>query len=525
MLRRDNAVSQPAGSAVVYDRWLPLGLGLVWLGIVAFGLANHELARDEAGPWLLALHSGSLLELLRHIKYEGHASLWYACLFLVSRATASPLAMQVLHAAIAAATVWVVVRYAPFTRLQRVLFAFGYFPLYEYAVVSRDYGLGMLLLFGSCAVLGARRNRFPAAVVLLALIPQTNAFAAIVGLALGLALIADRWLPDGPVLTRDVSRQAFVWGVVAVVVGLGLAALQMAPPADAGIAVGWSPNLSLAMLAKRWRSIAQALFPIPQLERHWWVEPYFWNLWNTRGLQGVVGLALAAILGWTLLGLARRPRGLILLVAAVGGLVAFTYLKFAGEVRHHGHFFLALVMALWIGKIEDARLNRATGSWIGRAWRSVQGPLFTAVLSVHVIAALLAISLDYRYVFSNGKRTAAYLVEHRLGGAPFVADHDYAAQPVLAFMGGKQAYFPRGDRIGSFVIWDSARLSPVTDSTCLDRARRLAAGTGGPAILLLDHPLAVNAGDSAGARELARFVGSTVKDEDFYLYSVAGSPP
>jgi len=525
MHRPDHPTSPATPSVAGHGRWLPLGLSLVWLGLVAFALANHELARDEAEPWLLALHSGSLAELFRHVKYEGHAGLWYACLYLVTRATASPLGMQVLHAAIAAATIGVVVRYAPFTPLQHALFAFGYFPLYEYAVVSRDYGLGMLLLFGSCALLGSRENRFPAAVVLLALVPNTNAFAAIVGLALGLALLADRWLPNGPVLVKGVSRWAFAWGVIVVVFGLGLAALQMAPPADPGIAVGWSPNLSLAMLAKRWRAIAQALFPIPPLDRHWWVEPYFWNLWNVPSLRVLVGLALAAILGWTVLGLARLPRTLIFLIAAVGGLVGFMYFKFAGEVRHHGHFFVALVMALWIGKIEDARLNRTTAGWVGRAWRSIQGPLLTAVLTVQVVGALLAIALDRRYVFSNGKRTAAYLVDHGLDAAPLVAEHDYTVQPILAFLGRKEAYFPRGDRMGSFAIWDQARLKPVTDSTCLERARRLAASAGRAAVLLLDHPLAVNSGDSVGTRELARFVGSTVKDEDFYLYSVSAGTP
>lgn len=506
------------------ERWLPLGLALAWLGIVVFALASHELARDEAEPWLLALHSGSLPELFRHVKYEGHASLWYMGLFVVSRVTSSPVAMQILHLGMAAAVVWTVARYAPFTPLQKALFAFGYFPLYEYAVVSRDYSLGVLFLFGACAALGARPGRFPVVVVLMALVPHTNAFALILGLALGLALLVDRWLPGGPVLVEDVSRAQFAWGFLVVAISVGLAAIQLAPPPDPGIAVGLSPHLEPRFLAKRVRSVIPALLPIPQIQTQWWAKPFLWNLWDSPPFRFPATAAVCAFLAWVGLGLARRARALVFLVAAIGGTVLFMYLKFAGETRHVGHFFIALVIALWLGRIESARRGGVESGWIGRAWASAHGPVFTAILGVQVLGGLLAVFLEHRYEFSNGKRAAAYLVEHDLDRSPLVAETDYAAQSVLAFLGRKEAYFPRGDRLGSFVIWDLKRGPPVTDSTCLERAQRLAAEGGGSVVLLLSHPLAAPASESPGTRKLAQFVGSTVGDEDFYLYSVAPGP-
>lgn len=502
------------------ERWLPVGVVVAWLAVAGFAMVNHELWRDEAEPWLLALHSASLPELFRHVKYEGHSTLWYVALFLLSRATASPIAMQVLHLGIGGAVVWTVARYAPFARLQRALFALGYFPVYEYAVVSRDYGLGVLLLLATCAALGPRAIRFPTVVALFALVPHTNVFAAILGLALGFTVLADRWLPGGPVLTKGVSRVQFACGLVAVTISVALAAVQLKPPADSAIVVGWQPNLSLGMLAKRVRAVTQPLYPIPQLDREWWDKPFLWNLWDLNPYRWPLAGAAYAMLGWVALGLARRARALIFLAASVSGLIAFAYLKFAGELRHLGHFFVALVMALWLGKIEDARREGVSDGWIERAWASTKGSLFTALLGVHVLGGVLAVLLERRYIFSNGKATAAYLVEHRLDRAPFVAEHDYTAQSVLVYLPRKQAYFPRGDRTSAFVIWNKARLAPVTDSACLDHARRLAADGGGPAILLLDHPLAVDARDSIGTRELARFVGSAVGDEDFYVYSV-----
>ncbi len=241
-----NATAE-GGASVDPDRqrWLSLGVALAFLALAAFAMSSHELWRDEAESWLIARDSSSLPELFRHVRYEGHPGLWFAFLFVLSRVTTSPVAMQLLHLGIATAVVWTFARYAPFSPLQRVLFAFGYFPLYEYGVVSRDYGLGVLFLFGACAVISAKPRRFSALVLLLALVPQANIFAAILGFALGLVVLLDPWLPDGPVFAENVSRRQYAWGLAAVAVSFGLATVQMMQPADSGVVMGWHTHLEL----------------------------------------------------------------------------------------------------------------------------------------------------------------------------------------------------------------------------------------------------------------------------------------
>ena len=495
---------------------------LAFLAVAGFGAANHELWRDEAQPWLVALHSNSLLELFQRVKFEGHPGLWYTCLYLLSRVTASPLAMQALHVAIAGAAVWVVARYAPFTSLQRVLFAFGYFPLYEYAVLSRDYGLGMLLLLACCAALGARTTRFPVLLALIALIPHTNVFAAIVGLALGITLLADRWLPGGPVLGARVTGRQLAAGGLLVIVSVALAVLQTLPPANFHVELGARPRLEPRFLVKRFRTLVPALMPIPRPGPDWWMLSSHDSWWEWPRWRAPAGLAAYALLSWMVLGLVRRLRALIFLGTAIIGLVTFMYLKFPGEARHFGYLFVALVMAIWLGKIEDARRGTIAEGWIGRAWASTQGSVFTALLAVHAVGGLSAVYLERRYVFAEGKPAAHYLVEHGLEGAPLVAQHDFV-QGVLVYLGRKEAYFVRSDRLGSFGMWEKERFPPVTDSTCVARAGQIAAEQHRPAVLLANHALELTGADSLDTHELARFTGSVVGDEDFYLYSVGGS--
>src|SRR5262245_52207321 len=117
------------------------------------GMLRHEIWRDEFQAWLLAAESGSLPELFHNLRHDGHPALWYLLLFAISRVTGALWPMQVLHLAIAAASVFLFARNAPFSRRARALFAFGYFPLFEYGVISRSYSLGLLfvLAFASLA--------------------------------------------------------------------------------------------------------------------------------------------------------------------------------------------------------------------------------------------------------------------------------------------------------------------------------------------------------------------------------------
>lgn len=123
-----------------------LGLAFLFLGVSAFTASHHEMWRDEIQAWLIARDSGSVFELFAHLKYEGHPGLWHLCLMPLTRITHSPVIMQVFHLLIAGIVVYLFVRYAPFNLLQKFLFCFGYFVLYEYAILARNYALGLLLI-------------------------------------------------------------------------------------------------------------------------------------------------------------------------------------------------------------------------------------------------------------------------------------------------------------------------------------------------------------------------------------------
>jgi hypothetical protein len=130
---------------------MQLSILTIYLLLVGATMHVHAMWRDEMQAWLIARDSPNLKDLLNNLRYEGHPALWYLLLMPLTRLSRNPALMQHLQLAISAASLSIVLWRAPLTRLERGLFPFGYFILYEYAVKSRSYALGILLLVVFCA--------------------------------------------------------------------------------------------------------------------------------------------------------------------------------------------------------------------------------------------------------------------------------------------------------------------------------------------------------------------------------------
>jgi hypothetical protein len=480
---------------------LVITIAFILVGFAA--ISRHEPWGDELQAWLIARHSGSLAELFHNMRYEGHPPLWYLLLYGVTRVTVDPAGMQILHVAIGAAAVFVFARFAPFSALQKCLFAFGYFPLYEYGVISRSYGLGLLVLFGFCAAFRAGSNKnYPLLAVLLAVLVQTNVYQVMIAAALVLGMFFEvggfRGL-RGFFEVRTGERLAAIAILAASVVSV---AIVMAPPADRGAAFDW--RLHDEPVAIALSSVWNGYVPLPPLTVQFWNH----NVLETGWLTAVLSCAL---LGLSVFVLARKPMAAVVYVAGTAAMVAFTGLLYYGSVRHYGHTFVLFVAALWIAE----RLPESPGP---RArWSST---LFTVLLVVHVAAAAVAVSVDWAHPFSRGRDAAALLRERGLADRFIAGDIDNAIIPVGAFL-EQEIYFLQGERMGSFVLWDTGRFA-TDPATFPDLVRAKAAERGEDIVVIMNRTI-----DDPSFEKMAELTGAIEPYEDYWIYVVrpAGGIP
>jgi hypothetical protein len=483
-----------------------------YLPVAVFAVAHHEMWRDELHCWLVARDSATPWDVVRNRAYDGHPPLWYLLLWVLEKTTHDPRSMQVVHVAIAAAAVWVFVRHAPFGRIVRGLFPFGYFLAYEYVALSRCYGMALLFALLLCAHHRRRFERPIATAVLLGALALTTTVATMVAAGYAAAL-AFEWVAAARAGQGNARR---AWIPIAVATAACVAAGLCAwPPADSTVArVAWPREVPSDFAPTR---IIAGLVPIPR------VDFFFWNSNALLSFEPFRRVALAASLvlaGWLMFVLSRDRAaailfgvGALLLMALFGGV-------YGGDVRHHGFFFVLFLMGAWMADGAATRGEIESG-W-SRVRRAALRPTLMVVLLVHIPAAAIALGYDARYIFSSGKRAADVLRANGLADALLVAEVDYPAIAALGQLGPRaRAYSPRTGRTFSFVKWTKDRHWEPTDAQTLAYAAALGSARDEDAILLMNRPLIPSLVDGALVSRIAELYDSMIEEENFYIYRVA----
>ncbi len=410
-------------------RWLNPVILTVFVVVVGTMLARHAMWRDEMQAWLIARDAADLSGLFRNLRYDGHPALWFLMLWPLTRISSDPVLMQALHLVVASASVALVLWRAPLWWWERLLFPAGYFFVYEYAVKSRGYALGGLLLFLLCAVWRQRRERPLTVALLLALMANVQFLFLIVAMAMLAALAVDRVLSGR---TEAVLGSRDVPALLVIAAGWAVAIATVVPPADSGFAVGWFTAWDRARLVNVTEMLGVIVSPLAAR-------------WKT--IAAIAAIVVIAI-RWK-----NNPPVAVFLLASVSGLLAFFYVKYPGNVWHHGLIFMVLLASVWIDR---ERAPQAAGQ------RSLlPGAVFAAILILQSYAGVRVLSTEWRKPLSNGRNVAAFIADKGWTGDPLVAIPDFFATPVIGYLGIGRAYYLDGGRWGSFTVWDQARLKSI----------------------------------------------------------------
>jgi hypothetical protein len=295
-----------------------------------------------------------------------------------------------------------------------------------------------------------------------------------------------------------------------VLVGAAASVLTVLPKPDGpSYAHEWTtalePERAALVLAAVWRGCV----PI--------TDPGNYQFWNVNFLDGT---PLEPALGAVLLVLGavavRRSRpALLFFLIGTAGLLAFTYMKWMGSVRHHGHLFLLFAACLWLmGRDRPVRVERSPQP---ARQRLVAGALL-AFFAVQVLAALLAVLMDWRLPFSGSQEAAAILRAAHLEDAPIVGFPDIEAAAVAGHLDRPFFYPSWGHRALLFRCDNSWRNLGVLE--VMTEARSMAGSIGREMVLVVNQPLPEPHDGFAvlGAAEV-----SIVPDEAFFIYLV--QPP
>ena len=495
------------------DTAFSITLATVFLLLSIVGVLEHEMWRDELENWLVPRDSSSLAELFHIRRYGGHPALWYLILYPLSRFTRDPLAMQLVHVVLASAAIFIFARWSPFSRLQKLLFTFGYFPFFEYAVISRNYVVTELLIFAFCALLGTARSRPLYLAIVLFLLANTTIYGLIIAIAMTLALLY-RWVIE----SRTSGAVAPGWkemvlSLTIVAGGVAAAVLSVMQPPDAGFAAAWNLNLDLRKAAIVLTTIFQAYVPVPNF--------FNYHFWNTNIFMRGAGSIAAAFLSAGLLAFsaalfARTRAVLLLYVTGTLGILLFTYLKYYGYLRHNGNLYLVLIACLWLSSSVSEKAQ-PTSSPVRSFIQRYRGAFITALLCLHIPGGIFAWGMDLVYPFSAIRATAEYLKAAGLQEMRVIGSDERFVSPITGYL-EKTFYYPDSERFGTHIVYNAGTRGR-SSAEILERTRQFLR-EGQPAVLLVLSFKLKEPSPDLTIKELKHFESGIVGDEEYFLYLV-----
>ena len=180
-----------------------------------------------------------------------------------------------------------VMRFSPLPALWNILFVFGYFILYEYTVISRNYSI-LVLAFLLSIHFYARRQYLTWGIFIF-ILANTHLFGLVMGFWFVISSIQDA--KDESLMKNKFYKAA----VFIFLVGAVLSAIQIKPPGDSPFRPDIGTLLSTVTIEKLLAIQVRGFLPVPDFSNY--------NGWNSNYITaiskifaGVISVVLAGLL-------------------------------------------------------------------------------------------------------------------------------------------------------------------------------------------------------------------------------------
>jgi len=450
--------------------------------LVSFLSYHHAMWRDELQAWLIAKETTSIRDLLSILKRESHPLLWYMILLPFARFAYTPAALQIINVIISTANVYLCLRYFISSNVDRVLFIFGFYFLWQYGAVSRSYSFGILsiLLF----LLQFKSKHYVKAAFFLLLASNIHILFNILAFAYVVTWISLYFVSseDNPV--KKISDIPWL-SLGITLVGIMSSIVQTIPPNN----TAHPQEFSLGIDFNR-------------------IHLIFLKLGYVVGQSGSLYAISASLIIISCVSIAGIFNfGSRLLLISLFGFSLFWYgaknVVYGSSPWHSG---LLLVFVMLFFFINDAVKNKVYTS------------LFTLILLAQAFFGVKASYIDLKVPYSNAPQMAEFIRVNKLTDLILVADPDFAAIPLSGYLGGKPIYIVSQGRYQTFMRLDQPTLpnaEAMTPKRLFTEAHKL-----GPKVLVCtNYPIDNKTADLYGFKPIALFDGAANADENYVLYS------
>lgn len=454
------------------ERMMRILLYAAWFVLVLVLIVRHAFWRDEVRALSIALAGDSVPAMLRVLHGEGHPALWYLLLRGAHMLVPVREVLPAVAFAIAAAAMALLVFRSPFRAGILFLILFSAYGMQEFAVIARNYGIAMLVLFALAALYPRWRDRGVVVGLVLALLCNTNVPSALLAATFLLFWLIELVGEEGLRWSRRYAWFAANAGVAAV--GALLAFLTVYPTVHDAAVIQLQGGLTPGVA---WRAVSNPLASF------WAFMPP--NARDTR-LDAVI---LGIVMFGSLAGLVRAPAAFLSALVAFLGFELFFQLIYPGYYRHQALFLVYLLILYWL--VAEGRGGRWPERWPLTAKLGVVTKagtaLFVVLLALQVMIGAGLVAADFSGIpYSRSRELGALLKREHLTNAVLIADPDMFLEAMPYYV-PNPTYLMREQKLGQVVRFTRHVRRDLTIDDYLTDARALQARTGRPVVILFQR--------------------------------------
>lgn len=431
-------------------------LTFIYFMVSFIGILNHELWLDEAHHYLLARDSNSILELIQNTRYEGHPILWNLLLYGITRFSFNPFWMQFLHIIISTFAVYVFLKKAPFNWIFKILFIFGYFMLFEYNLISRNYILGVLFLFLACSIFEKRNEKFSLLCVYLAIASNTHIQFSVIAFALFLIVLFEQ------LEYKQYLKKQNIYGYLIFLIGLISIIIQIRTTNSDWLLNSINQMPISERLTQGFISLFKGIIIIPDF-----TTIHFWNTNIIVSLNRKIAAVLALLIYLLPLVLfTKNKKTLYFIYIGLIGTQIFFFITQRAATRFHGMTYILLIITLWIENCyqnENFKLKNFLSS-IKLTLYNKQ--IIYIILIIHFISGIYAYSMDIVYPFTSAKETITFIKNENKERKEIITVT--CDGTLLSAYLEEKIFFLCDRSLQSFCNWESGCLDKITEEKSVE---------------------------------------------------------
>ena len=529
--------------------YFPIIITLFYFLSITIGMYYHELWRDELDIYARLFYNNFLKYNGTRGPLEFSSLIYYNLLHILVKLVPSFSFFQAFHLIIITLAVYIFNKYSPFSILQKILFTFSYFMVFDYGIISRWYGFSVLIVFLIAYLLTRKRLNYILICALILILANHNISSAIFAVSLILYTIIHilNRFPFKNFSTKEKTNLVtasiiFITGSILILIQYSYSYMYQGNTFEM---LGHPPFFMSI------RNIWNAYIPIPDLKQHaafwntniipfplWYSDNYDVNSFITAGNITACIISIILILLCIAIFSKKLP---VLLTFVFCNVTYFIFMHFvlrAYYIRYLGLYFISFVYCCWLYVYSDDfvtiplfRKVISTKSYTKFSFFNIIITyLITLIFFVQFLAGLYVYPQSIHYQFTKAWETAGYIKNNIPNDYFLVGAVDYAVLPISVIL-NRDIYFPQTHRCSRFVeYWGVDRNPNITNGELLKEGIKYLLNDNKRIVVILSYELKDNNGnpvnkamitDSVLLIKIISFEGDIIQsDEQYYLYEL-----